>query len=132
MSSVRSGSAMRSSSRRPCRSNRQSSIFSALAEKRAKFVPRPSGLAPRTCGDPSNTCISNLRNKDDAAEWRQRQPQLAAGINRLCRDNAGVADICSTVDAGVAVENFAPLPCARNLDAVVAAYFRREIEHDKA
>src|SRR5260370_1094860 len=38
---------MRSSSRRPWPSNRQSSTFSALAEKSAKLVPRPSQLAPR-------------------------------------------------------------------------------------
>src|SRR5436309_135217 len=43
---------MRSSSRRPCGSNRQSSTFRALAENSAKFVPRPSQVAPNGWGKP--------------------------------------------------------------------------------
>jgi len=44
---------MRSVSRSPQLSNRQSSTFVAWAENSEKLVPRPSQLAPRGCGKPS-------------------------------------------------------------------------------
>src|SRR5436853_256923 len=37
----------------PCSSNRHTSIFVAWAENTAKFVPKPSQVAPRGSGDPS-------------------------------------------------------------------------------
>src|SRR5450755_833827 len=48
---------MRSTSRVPVESNRQSSTLVAWAEKSAKFVPRPSHLAPSGKGKPSQTVV---------------------------------------------------------------------------
>src|SRR5918912_3468433 len=45
----------RATSRRPEGSNRQKSIRSALAEKTAKFTPRPSQLAPSGPGRPGSS-----------------------------------------------------------------------------
>src|SRR5690606_24441235 len=53
ISLVYSGSSMRSSSRLPWLSNRQSSTLVACAENSAKFTPSPSQVAPRGKGWPS-------------------------------------------------------------------------------
>src|SRR6202035_5571587 len=48
---------MRSSSRSPFSSNRQTATFVAWAENRAKFVPLPSQVAPPGNGAPSRILI---------------------------------------------------------------------------
>src|SRR5438132_2697800 len=55
ISFVYSGSSMRSVSRSPRPSKRQTSTLVALAEKREKLTPLPSQVAPRGCGSPSRT-----------------------------------------------------------------------------
>src|SRR5579863_9442305 len=55
ISSVYSGSTMRSSSRLPSRSNRHTSTLVACAENNVKFVPLPSQIAPWACELPSRT-----------------------------------------------------------------------------
>ena len=54
---LRSASSMRSSSRRPPASNRQSSTFSACSRIEAKFTPAPSQLAPSGYGRPGLTVL---------------------------------------------------------------------------
>src|SRR6478736_2718391 len=53
ISSVYSGSVIRSSSVTPCESNTHSSTFVACEEKSEKLTPRPSHVAPRGLGRPS-------------------------------------------------------------------------------
>src|ERR1700722_5220017 len=57
MSSVRSCSVTRCSSRRPVASKTQSSTLVALAENNEKLTPSPSQVAPRGCGVPGQTAV---------------------------------------------------------------------------
>src|SRR4051794_39794222 len=90
---------MRSISRLPCGSNKHNSTFSALVEKMAKFVPRPSQVAPSLCGLPADSRALGLRDEEycrkrgndkaDLWDWAVIQrfhasavPHIAAAINR--------------------------------------------------
>src|ERR671938_1970720 len=114
MSSERSGSSMRSSSRLPCASNRQSSTFSACAENSAKLVPRPSQIAPRRDGDPAERRIqSAFGYEEDRSQRRNGEIKFVAiGLQRL--DAAGVADIAAAIMGGVRIEHLAPLAAERH------------------
>src|SRR5215472_13681350 len=132
MSSVRSGSAMRSTSRRPCRSNKQSSTFSALAENSAKLVPRPSQVAPSGCGAPAASRTLELRDEKNCSKGRNNKADLGniAFVQRV--DRPPVPDIAAAVDGRIGVEHLAPAPGKRHLDPVVAVNLRREIHHHQA
>src|SRR6266576_2445689 len=108
MSSLRSGKAIRSSSRRPWLSNRQSSTFSALAENRAKFVPRPSQVAPKGCGAPAETRTLALRNEKNCSEGRNNKAHLGSCALVQRPDRARVPDISAAVQRGIGVEDLAP------------------------
>src|ERR1700743_925207 len=106
MSSVRSGSVMRSCSRRPWLSNRHSSTFSALAENRAKLVPRPSQVAPRRSGVPAETPLFARWNQENCRERRDDKADLWHGMVVQRLDAAGVPHIGSAIDGGVGIEDF--------------------------
>src|SRR3954452_8144422 len=105
MSSVRSGSGMRSVSRRPSRSNRHSSTFIALAENSAKFVPRPSQVAPSGNGDPAEMWPLDLRNEKEGGKRWDNNMQLRAVAGHKRGDRSGVPHIGTPVDGRVGVED---------------------------
>src|SRR6266566_8083464 len=123
---------MRSISRRPWLSNRQSSTFSAFAENSAKFVPRPSQVAPNGCGAPAEIRTLPLRNEKNCRKGRNNKADLGncAFVQRL--DRARVPDIAAAVERGIAVEDLTPSPRERNLDAVVAVDLGGEVHHHQA
>src|SRR3984957_1109812 len=132
MSSVRSGSVIRSSSRRPWLSNRQSSTFSALAENSAKLVPLPSQLAPSGCGAPADRRVSALRDEKKGGKRRNDKVDLgnAAFVQRpYC---SGVPDIATAIAGRIGVEDLAPGAGKRHPDAVVPVDLGGEIDHHHA
>src|SRR5712691_3325949 len=110
---------MRSTSRRPRRSNRQSSTFSALAENSAKFVPRPPQVAPSGCGAPAASRTLALRDEKNCSQGRNNKADLGnrAFVQRV--NGAAVPDIAAAIERGIGVENLAPAPRKRDLDPVV-------------
>src|SRR5215469_1026314 len=123
---------MRSFSRRPWLSNKQSSTFSAFAENSAKLVPRPSHVAPSGCGAPAEIRTLSLRNEKNCRKWRNNKADLGNWALVQRRDRARVPDIAAAVQRGIAVEDLAPGPRKWNLDAVVAIDLRREVYHHEA
>src|SRR5713226_8590961 len=119
---------MRSSSRRPLRSNRQSSTLPALAENSAKFVPRPSQVAPRGYGVPADSRTLPLRDEENGGKRRNNNGDLGDGALHQRLHRPGVPDVAAAVDGGVGVEDFAPDAVKRHLDAVVAPDLRGEID----
>src|SRR5262245_53161676 len=99
---------MRSISRRPWLSNRQSSTFSAFAENRAKLVPRPSQVAPKGCGAPTESRTLSLRNEKNCSEGRNNKAHLGdcALVHRP--DRARVTDISAAVQRGIGIEDLTP------------------------
>src|SRR5215467_11299511 len=99
---------MRSISRRPWLSNRQSSTRSALAENSAKFVPRPSQVAPSGCGAPAESRMLALRDEED----RSKRWNYKAERGNFCplqrRDGTAVPHIAAAVDVRTGVEDLAP------------------------
>src|SRR3954447_1158014 len=123
---------MRSTSRRPCRSNRQSSTLVALAENSAKFVPRPSHVAPRGCGAPPESRMLLLWDEKNCSQRWNCKTDLGNGAFVQCFHGPGVPDIAAAVNGGVGVEHFPPYPGERHADAIVAIDLRREIHHYQA
>src|SRR5215467_8495463 len=123
---------MRSISRRPWLSNKQSSAFSALAENSAKLVPRPSHLAPNGCGAPAEIRTLPLRNEKNCRKWRNNKVDLGNCALVQRRDRARVPDIAAAVQRGIAVEDLAPGPRKWHLNAVVAIDLGREVHHHQA
>src|SRR5262249_15824191 len=119
MSSERSGSSMRSSSRRPWASNRQSSTFSALAEKSATWVPGRSQLAPGRVGGPADRGIQSAFGYEEDRSQRRNGEIKFIAIALQCPDAAGVADVTAAVMGRVRIEYFAPLAAERRADAIV-------------
>src|ERR1700754_3460632 len=110
---------MRSSSRRPWASNRQSSTFSALAENSAKLVPRPSQFAPRRDGDPADRRIqSALGYEEDRSQRRKGEIKFVA-MALQCLEPAGIADIAAAIMGGVRVERLAPTASERSANTVI-------------
>src|ERR1700740_1637741 len=101
---------MRSLSRRPSRSNRQSSTLVAFAEKSAKFVPRPSHVAPSGCGEPAEVCPLDLRNEKDGSKGWDDNVNLRAIACHNRGDRSSVPDIAAAICGGVRIEDFAPAP----------------------
>src|SRR5687767_9176825 len=102
---------MRSTSLRPVRSNRHSSTFSALEENSAKFVPRPSQLAPSGCGAPAEMRRSAFRNEIDGGERWEDKAQLRAFRCHNCGHKPCVPHVAAAIVAGVGVEHFTPVAC---------------------
>src|SRR5262245_33406198 len=124
---------MRWVSRLPSRSNRHSSTFVALAEKREKFVPRPSQVAPSGFGDPAEILpLLDLRNEKDGSKGWDNNSKLRAVTRHNGGYRSGVPDVASAVDSGIGVEHLAPLTCEGNANAVILQHLRCEIHHDKA
>src|SRR2546423_1697329 len=123
---------MRSTSRRPCRSNRQSSTFSALAENSAKFVPRPSHVAPKGCGRPGASRKLRLGDEKNCSKGRNNKADLGNRAPVQRPHHASVPDIAAAVKLRISVENLAPGAGKRHLDAVITVDFRSEINHDQA
>src|SRR2546421_6205958 len=105
---MRSGNAMRSISRRPWLSNRQSSTFSAFAENSAKLLPRPSHVAPNGCGAPAEIRTLPLRNEKNCRKGRNNKADLGNGALVQRPDRARVPDIAAAVERGIGVEDLAP------------------------
>src|SRR5215471_9442064 len=101
---------MRSISRRPWLSNRQSSTFSAFADNSAKLVPRPSHVAPTGCGAPAELRTLALRNEKNCRKGRDNKADLGncGAVQRP--DHARVRDIAAAVQRGIAVDYLAPRP----------------------
>src|SRR5580692_9325796 len=110
---------MRSSSRRPWLSNRQSSTFWALAENSAKLVPLPSQLAPRGWGAPAESLVLALRDEKKCGKRRNDKVDLgnAAFVQRPHRP--GVPHIAAAISGRIGVEDFAPGAGKRDPDAVI-------------
>src|SRR5262245_20862485 len=123
---------MRSSSRRPCGSNKQSSTRSPCPENSAKLVPRPFQLAPSGCDAPGSPRISILRHEKQRAERRQSEAQFRASAPIDRPDRSGIAHVAAAIDRRIAVEDFMPSTGAWNPDAIAAAYFGGKIDHDDA
>src|ERR1700761_9024056 len=106
---------MRSISRRPWPSNRQSSTFCALAENNAKLVPRPSQLAPRRDGAPADNRISGFRYEKYRGQRRGREIKFRdEPFPRV--DFADIPDIAAAVMFRVRVEHLAPPAVVWNAD----------------
>src|ERR1700741_284079 len=99
---------MRSSSRRPWRSNRQSSTLLALAENSAKFVPRPSQVAPRGCGLPAETRTLPFRDQENCGKRRSNKRDLGDGAVLQRFHPSGVPNIATAIDGGISIEDLAP------------------------
>src|SRR5215470_16907691 len=124
---------MRSLSRLPSRLKRHSSTFVALAENKAKFVPRPSQVAPSGCGEPAETWpLRDLRNEKDGSKGWDNNAKLRTVTRHNGRYRSGVPDITSAVACGVGIEDFAPLARERYAHAIVVQHLRREIHHHHA
>src|SRR5437763_10841971 len=123
---------MRSTSRRPWRSNRHSSTFSACAENSAKLVPRPSQVAPSGCGNPLDSRTLPVRNEVNCSQGRNNKIDL--GNHTLVQRpyRTAVPDIAAAVGCRIGIENLAPRAGERHLDAIVAINFGREIDDDQA
>src|SRR3954451_13887778 len=123
---------MRSSSLLPVGSNRQSSTFSAVLENNAKFVPRPSQVAPTGCGAAA-AMRSDFRTEIDGSKrWKDKMQLGAFGCH-----NSGhkpcVPCVAAAIVSSVGVQRFAPLAGERHADAVVAPDLGREVDdHDTA
>src|SRR5215510_13140090 len=133
MSSVRSGRGTRSSSRRPWGSNRHSSTRLALAENRAKLVPRPSHVAPRGYGRPSVSRIHlKLRNEKERGKRRKGEANLEIVALLDCRNHAPIADIAAAIDCGVGVQRLVPITAERHPYAIIVAHLGREVHDNEA
>src|SRR6478672_12295511 len=99
---------MRSVSVLPVGSNRHSSTFSAVLENSAKFVPRPSQVAPSGCGEPAEILRSDFRNEIDGSKrWKDKVQLRAFGCHNSGH-HACVPRVAASVMGGVGIECFAP------------------------
>src|SRR5207248_8622953 len=99
---------MRSISRRPWLSNRQSSTFSAFAENSAKFVPRPSQVAPRGCGAPAEIRALEFGNEKNRSKRWNDKADLGHGSPLQRAHAAAVPQIGAAIEGRVGVEHLAP------------------------
>src|SRR2546428_9625735 len=99
---------MRSISRRPWLSKRHSSTFSAFPENSAKFVPRPSQVAPNGCGAPAEIRTLPLRNEKNCSKGRNNKADLGNCALVQRPDRARVPDIAAAVERGIGVKDLAP------------------------
>src|SRR5215813_2070115 len=99
---------MRSSSRLPWLSKRQSSTLLAFCENSAKLVPRPSQVAPKGWGAPAESRLLVLGNeKNRSKRWNDKADLGNSPL--LQRANAsGVPHIAAAIDGCVSVQRFAP------------------------
>src|SRR6266566_85778 len=123
---------MRSISRRPWLSNRQSSTFSAFAENSAKLVPRPSHVAPNGCGAPAEIRTLPLRKEKNCRKGRNNKADLGNCAPVQRPDRAPVPDIAAAVQRGIAVEDLAPRPRKWHFDAIIAIDLGGEVHHHQA
>src|SRR6478609_7716956 len=124
---------MRSISRRPSRSKRQSSTFVALAEKRAKLVPRPSQVAPSGCGAPAATWLLARGNEKDRSKGWDNNVELRAMACHKRGDRTGVPHIAASIKRRIGIERLAPGAGERHAQSVVGQHLWREIDnHDAA
>src|SRR5438105_3319036 len=99
---------MRSTSRRPWLSNRQSSTFCALAENSAKFVPRPSQLAPRGWGRPAESRTLRLGGEKNCSKGRNNKADLWDRTFVQRPHTTAVPYITAAVEFRIGVEHLAP------------------------
>src|SRR5437899_9790646 len=99
---------MRSISRRPWLSNKQSSTFSAFAENSAKLLPRPSHVAPNGCGAPAEIRTLPRGNEKNCSKGRNNKADLGNFALVQRPDRARVPDIAAAVVRGIGVEDLAP------------------------
>src|SRR3954454_24139157 len=123
---------MRSVSALPVGSNRQSSTFSAVLENSAKFVPRPSQVAPSGCGEPAAIRRSDFRNEIDGSKrWKDKMQLRAFGCH-----NSGhkpcVPCVAAAIMGSIGVQYFTPLAGEWHTDAVVAPRLGGEVDHHHA
>src|SRR5688500_6465702 len=128
MSSVRSGKAIRSVSRLPSLSNRHNSTLVALAENSAKFVPRPSQVAPSVSGAALKGARSEPRNEIDGSKRSEDKTKLRSAWRHNGVSLPTVPDVAATVVRSICIKNLAPWPGKRHPNVIVAAHLRREID----
>src|SRR3569833_4442306 len=121
---------MRSISRRPSRSKRQSSTFVALAENSAKLVPRPSQVAPSGCGAPAATRLLARGNEKERSKGWDDNVKLRAMACHNCGYATGVPDIAASISPGVGSEDFAPRAGDWHAHAVIVDALRGVIDDD--
>src|SRR5262249_9801159 len=120
---------MRSSSRRPWLSNRQSSTFVAFCENRAKLVPRPSQVAPKGWGEPVDSRLLVLGNEKNCSKRWNDKADLGNSPLLQRPNTSGVPHIGSAVDGCVGVEHLAPEAREWDADPVVLLHLGREVHH---
>jgi hypothetical protein len=74
----------------------------------AKFVPRPSHVAPNGCGAPAEIRTLPLRNEKNCSKGRNDKADLGNGALVQRPDRARVPDIAAAVERGIGVEDLAP------------------------
>jgi hypothetical protein len=74
----------------------------------AKFVPRPSHVAPNGCGAPAEIRTLPLRNEKNCSKGRNNKADLGNCALVQRRDRARVPDIAAAVERGIGVEDLAP------------------------
>src|SRR6266446_8832166 len=122
---------MRSSSRRPWLSNRESSTFSALAENSAKFVPRPSHVAPSGNGAPAERRALPLRDENNCSKRWNDKADLGNRAFVQRPDRPAVPNVAAAVHGSIGVESLPPNARKWNLDAIVPIDLGSEIDdHD--
>ena len=105
----------------------------ALAENNAKFVPRPSQLAPSGCGEPAEICpLPVLRNEKDGSERWDNNAKLRTITCCNGGYRPGVPDIASAIDRGIGIEYLSPLAGERHAHTIIVQDLRREIHDDHA
>src|SRR4051794_894217 len=113
-------------------SNRQSSTLVALAENSAKFVPRPSQVAPSGCGDPADRRALAIGGEKNCSKRWNDKADLGDGSLRQRIHASAVPYPRSTIDFCISIEHLAPKSGEGNSDAIVAIDIRGEVHHDQA
>src|SRR5436190_12316058 len=115
---------MRSSSRRPWQSKRHSSTLVALAENRAKFVPRPSQVGPSGYGEPAVSRALTLGDEKNCSKRGKDKADLGHGSFLQRIDASGVPQIAAAINSSIGVEHLAPEAGERHFDPIIAINLR--------
>ena len=98
----------------------------------AKFVPRPSQVAPSGYGAPPKSHALLLRDEKNCSKGRNNKADLGDHAFVQRTDGAAVPDIGAAVAVGIGIENLAPNSGEWNLDPVIPIDLGREIDHHQA
>src|SRR5581483_10146143 len=102
------------------------------AENRAKFVPRPSQVAPSGCGAPDESRALPFWDEKNCSKRRNGKTNLGNKAIFQRAHSACIADIAAAVDRGIGVENFPPDTAKGHLNTIVVMDLRREVNDNEA